>query len=70
MVRGQHAVLAAVIQGRYLNALPTKLQRAVFEFERTHADILARWDGNVALLPYADAIAHRFIRPRFRFHPN
>ena len=70
MVRGQHTVLAAVIQGRYLNALPAKLQRAVFEFERTHADILARWDGNVALLPYADAIAHRFIRPRLRFHPN
>ena len=70
MVRGQHTVLAAVIQGRYLNALPAKLQRAVFEFERTHADILARWDGNVALLPYADAIAQRFIRSRFRFHPN
>jgi len=70
MVRGQHTVLAAVIQGRYLNALPAKLQRAVFEFERTHADILARWDGNVALLPYADAIAHRFIRPRFRLDPN
>jgi hypothetical protein len=70
MVRGQHTVLAAVIQGRYLNGLPTKLQRAVFEFERTHADILARWDGNVALLPYADAIAQRFIRSRFRLHPN
>ncbi len=70
MVRGQHTVLAAVIQGRYLNALPTKLQRAVFEFERNHADILARWDGNVALLPYADAIADRFIRPRLRLHPN
>ncbi len=70
MLRGQHAVLAAVIVGRYLNNLPRKLQIAVWEFERSHADILAQWDGNVALLPQADLIAARFIRPRLRFHPN
>ncbi len=70
MLRGQHTVLAAVIVGRYLNNLPRKLQMAVWEFERSHADILAKWDGNVALLPQADLIAARFIRPRLRLHPN
>ncbi len=70
MLRGQHTVLAAVIVGRYLNSLPRKLQIAVWEFERSHSDILAKWDGNVALLPQADLIAARFIRPRLRFHPN
>ncbi len=70
MLRGQHTVLAAVIVGRYLNNLPRKLQIAVWEFERSHADILAKWDGDVALLPQADLIAARFIRPRLRLHPN
>ncbi len=70
MLRGQHTVLAAVIVGRHLNSLPRKLQIAVWEFERSHADILAKWDGNVALLPQADLIAARFIRPRLRFHAN
>ncbi len=70
MVRGQHTVLAAVMQGRYLNGLPRKLQLAVWEFEQSHGDVLAKWDGNVALLPQADAVALRFLRPRLRFHPN
>ena len=70
MVRGEHTVLAAVIEGRYVNGLPRKLQLAVWEFERSHSDTLAKWDGNVALLPQADAIAQRFIRPRLRLHPN
>src|SRR5947209_18886707 len=51
MLRGQHTVLAAVIVGRYLNNLPRKLQIAVWEFERSHSDILAKWDGDVGLLP-------------------
>src|SRR2546426_11403245 len=70
MLRGQHTVLAAVIVGRYLNNLPRKLQIAVWEFERSHSDILAKWDGDVGLLPQADLIAARFIRPRLRLHPN
>src|SRR6266545_4929034 len=70
MVRGEHTVLAAVIEGRYVNGLPRKLQLSVWEFERSHSDTLASWDGNVALLPQADAIAQRFIRPRLRLHPN
>ncbi len=70
MVPGKHTVLAAVIEGRYVNGLPRKLQLAVWDFERSHSDTLAQWDGNVALLPRADAIADRFIRPRLRFHPN
>ena len=70
MVRGEHTVLAAVIEGRYVNGLPRKLQLSVWEFEKSHADTLAKWDGNVALLPQADAIAQRFIRPRLRLHPS
>src|SRR6266704_1505105 len=70
MVRGEHTVLAAVIEGRYVNGLPRKLQLSVWEFERSHSDTLAKWDGNVALLPQADAIAQRFIRPRLRLHPS
>src|SRR2546427_70415 len=61
---------APVMVRRYLSSLPPKLQIAVWEFERSHSDILAKWDGNVALLPQADLIAARFIRPRLRFHPN
>jgi hypothetical protein len=69
-VRGHHTVLAAVIQGRYLNHLPGKLQLAVWEFENSHADVLAKWDGNVARLPQADMIAERFIRSKLKFQPN
>lgn len=70
MVRGEHTILAAVTEGRYLSGILRKLQTAVREFEQSHADILAKWDGNVALLPQADALAARFLRPRLRFHPN
>lgn len=66
LARGKHTVLAAVVQGRYLNGLPRKLQRAVTEFERSHGDVLADWNGNVDLLPNADDIGHRFLRGRAR----
>src|SRR2546427_12698549 len=70
MVRGEHTILAAVTEGRYLTGILRKLQVAVWEFEQSHATILAKWDGNVALLPQADAIAARFLRSRLRFHAN
>src|SRR5439155_9433803 len=70
MVRGEHTILAAVTEGRYLTGILRKLQVAVWEFEQSHAAILAKWDGNVAHLPQADAIAARFLRSRLRFHAN
>ncbi len=70
MVRGAHTILAAVTEGRYPRGILRKLQVAAWEFEQSHADILARWDGNVALLPQADAIAARFLRSRLRLQPN
>jgi hypothetical protein len=70
MVRGEHTVFAAVTEGRYLSGILRKLQVAVWELEQSHAAILATWDGNLALLPQADAIAARFIRSRLRFHAN
>lgn len=70
MVRGQHTILAAVTEGRYLTGILRRLQVAVWEFEQSHAAILAKWDGNVALLPQADVIAARFLRSRLRFHAN
>ena len=70
MVRGEHTILAAVTEGRYLTGILRKLRVAVWEFEQSHAAILAKWDGNVTLLPQADAIAARFLRSRLRFHAN
>ncbi len=66
LARGKHAVLAAVVQGRYLNGLPKKLQQAVTEFERSHESVLRDWNGNLDLLPNADDIAHRFMKGRPR----
>lgn len=62
LARGQHTLLAAVVEGRYLNGLPRKLQKAVQEFERANADVLSDWNGNVDLFPHADEIARRFLR--------
>lgn len=66
MIRGAHSVLAAVVQGRYLNGLPRKLRHAVDEFEQSYGHVLADWNGNLALLPQADAIAARFLKGRTR----
>lgn len=62
LARGSHTVLAAVVQGRYLNGLPRKLQDTVQEFERSNAKVLANWNGNVDVFPAVDQIAERFIR--------
>ncbi len=62
LARGSHSVLAAVVQGRYLNGLPRKLQETVAEFERSNAKVLANWNGNVDLFPTVDEIAQRFLR--------
>ncbi len=66
LARGKHSVLAAVVQGRYLNGLPKKLQQAVTEFERSHEAVLEDWNGNVDLLPNAEDIARRFLRGHAR----
>jgi hypothetical protein len=62
LARGEHSVLAAVVEGRYLNGLPKKLQRTVQEFERSNAGRLADWNGNVDVFPAVDRIAERFLR--------
>ncbi len=69
LARGQHTVLAAVVEGRYLNGLPRKLQNAVQDFEVSSADALADWNGNVDMFPQADAIARRFLGNRGRPAP-
>ncbi len=61
LARGAHSVLAAVVEGRYLNGLPKKLQRTVQEFERSNAERLADWNGNVDVFPSVDQIAERFL---------
>lgn len=61
LARGEHSVLAAVVEGRYLNGLPAKLQRTVQEFEQSNADRLADWNGNVDIFPAVDRIADRFL---------
>jgi hypothetical protein len=62
LARGTHTVLAAVVQGRYVNGLPRKLQETVQEFERSNAKVLANWNGNVDVFPAVDEIAQRFLR--------
>ncbi len=62
MARGKHTVLAAVVEGRYLNGLPKKLEGTVQEFERSNAERLADWNGNVDVFPAVDRIAERFLR--------
>lgn len=61
LARGAHSVLAAVVFGRYLNGLPTRLTKAVQEFERSNADRLADWNGNVDVFPRVDLIAQQFL---------
>ncbi len=64
LARGSHAVLAAVVSGRYLNGLPKKLQRTIVDFERSNAERLADWNGNVDVFPAVDQIAERFLHGR------
>lgn len=64
IARGAHSVLAAVVQGRYLNGIPKKLRRAVDDFERSSGPVLKDWNGNLALLPEADSIAERLLKER------
>ena len=61
LARGTHTVLAAVVEGRYLNGLPKKLQRTVQEFEQSNAERLVDWNGNVDIFPAVDRIAERFL---------
>ncbi len=61
LARGTHTVLAAVVQGRYLDGLPKRLQETVQDFERSNATVLANWNGNVDLFPKVDQIAQRFL---------
>ncbi len=62
LARGEHTVLAAIVEGRYLNGLPKKLQGTVQDFERSNAERLADWNGNVDVFPAVDQIAERFLR--------
>ena len=61
LARGTHTVLAAVVEGRYLNGLPKKLQRTVQEFEHSNAERLVNWNGNVDVFPSGDRIAERVL---------
>jgi len=61
LARGSHTVLAAVVHGRYLNGLPTRLASAVQEFERSNAERLVDWNGNVDVFPKVDLIAQQFL---------
>ncbi len=66
LARGRHSVLAAVVQGRYLNGLPKKLQKAIEDFEQSHETVLRDWNGNLELLPDTDHVGHRFLKERAR----
>ncbi len=66
LARGDHAIIAAVVQGRYLNGLSRKLRQSVLEFERSHEDVLGNWNGNVDAFSKADAIGRRFLGSRAR----
>src|SRR5205809_8112655 len=48
MARGQHSIMAAVVTGKRLNGLPSRLQRPIGGFERTHREALRRWHGDRA----------------------
>ncbi|HYM39666.1 MAG TPA: hypothetical protein VEY12_05925 [Thermoplasmata archaeon] len=67
LARGSHSVLAAVVRGRYLNGLPKRLSGAVQEFERSNADRLADWNGNVDVFPAVDRIAQEFLGNQARY---
>ncbi len=64
LARGHHAVLAAVVRGRYVNGLPRRLSVAIEEFERSNADRLADWNGNVDVFPKVDQIAQQLLGSR------
>ncbi|MGQ0796835.1 MAG: hypothetical protein ACT4OI_03055 [Methanobacteriota archaeon] len=64
MARGSHAVLAAVVRGRYLSGLPGKLRDAVADFEGHYADVLEDWDGTADRFPGVDIVAWRFMKSR------
>lgn len=66
LARGSHTVLAAVVNGRYLNGLPLKLQETVQDFELSNAAALANWNGNVDVFPKVDQIGRRFLRGGLR----
>jgi len=66
MARGQHSIMAAVVTGKRLNGLPSRLQRAIGVFERTHREALSRWNGDLATLGSADAALRSVLAPKYR----
>jgi len=65
MVRGRHAVMAALLTGKRLNGLPARLERAVAEFERAHGAELADWNGDLGSLSAADDAFRDLLLPRY-----
>jgi len=65
MVRGRHAVMAALLTGKRLNGLPARLEKAVADFERTHGAELADWNGDLGSLGAADDAFRGLLLPRY-----
>lgn len=69
MSRGKHAVLAAVVRGRYLNGLPARLDESLAAFEASYSGVLAKWNGNPDVFPSVDAVGMRLLHGRKRVTP-
>ena len=65
MVRGRHAVMAALLTGKRLDGLPPRLERAVAEFERVHGAELEDWNGDLGCLGAADEAFRALLVPRY-----
>jgi len=62
LAEGEHAILAAVVDGDRVNGLPGEIRSAVQDFEDRYGDVLARWSGRLESLPDAKAVVERLVR--------
>jgi len=66
MARGDHSIIAAIVRGKRLNGLPSRLQRALGEFETAHLDALRHWNGNLETMTSADSALESLVLTKHR----
>src|SRR5207247_1634802 len=64
--RGPTSIIAAHVPGNGMNGLRSRLQRAIWVFDRTHREALSRWNGDLATLGSADAALRSVLAPKYR----
>ena len=65
LAEGEHAILAAVVNGERVNGLPSQIQAAVQDFERRNAAGIVAWNGDLDLLSGASDVVDDLVHGRY-----